>query len=236
MRSFIVVTGIVSGPLAAGAATAADWSGKGTLGGVLARGNTETETFNANLDVATTIDRWTHKFGASVLHTVNDDVTSADRWEARAETNYALTGRSYLFGTFRYEDDAFTDFSYQATLAGGYGYKFIATEATKLEGQLGVGYRKAELQLTGESQDDAILRGAMNYEHQLTGTTLVYDRFLVEAGDENTYLQNALGIEVKINETFALGLDYQVRHNTDVLPGTEETDQVLTANLVYGFK
>jgi putative salt-induced outer membrane protein YdiY len=26
-----------------------------------------------------------------------------------------------------------------------------------------------------------------------------------------------------------------VRHNTDVLPGTDKTDQVLTANLVYGF-
>jgi putative salt-induced outer membrane protein len=76
----------------------------------------------------------------------------------------------------------------------------------------------------------------VNYEHHLTATTLVYERFLVEAGDNNTYLQNALGLEVKINDTFALGLDYQVRHNTDVLPGTEETDQVLTANLVYGFK
>ena len=42
-------------------------------------------------------------------------------------------------------------------------------------------------------------------------------------------------MEVKIAETFALGLDYAVRHNTDVLPGTEETDQVFTVNLVYGF-
>ena len=49
-------------------------------------------------------------------------------------------------------------------------------------------------------------------------------------------MQNQLGIEVKINDTFALGLDYPVRHNTDVLPGTEKTDQVFTANLVYGFK
>jgi putative salt-induced outer membrane protein len=83
--------------------------------------------------------------------------------------------------------------------------------------------------------DDAILRGAVNYEHKLTDTTLIYDRFLVESGSDNTFYQNALGIQVKINETFALGLDYAVRHNTDVLPGTDKTDQVLTANLVYGF-
>ena len=48
-------------------------------------------------------------------------------------------------------------------------------------------------------------------------------------------MQNQLGMELKINDSFALGVDYAVRHNTDVLPGTEETDQVLSVNLVYGF-
>jgi putative salt-induced outer membrane protein len=109
------------------------------------------------------------------------------------------------------------------------------SDTTKLEGQIGAGYRKSELRLTGEQQDDIIARGAVNFEHKLTATTLIYDRFLVESGSDNTFVQNALGVEVKINDTFALGLDYSVRHNTDVLPGTDETDQVLTANLVYGF-
>jgi putative salt-induced outer membrane protein len=225
---------LVIGGLASGTA-AADWSGKGTFGGVLARGNTETETINFNVDVENKVDVWTHKAGASMLRTVTDDITSADRWELRGESQYSLTDRSYLFGAIRYEDDAFTDYDYQATLSGGYGYRFIASDTTKLEGQIGVGYREAELRLTGEQQDDAILRGAIDYQHKLTATTLIYDRFLVESGSENTFVQNALGIEVKINDSFALGLDYSVRHNTDVLPGTDETDQVLTANLVYGF-
>jgi putative salt-induced outer membrane protein len=222
------------GVLASGTASA-DWSGKGSFGGVLARGNTETETINLNLDVENRIAPWTHKFGASMLRTVTDDITSADRWELRGETNYDLTERSYLFGTLRYEDDAFTDFSYQATAAGGYGYRFIMTERTKLEGQIGAGYRQAELRLTGEQEDGIIARGAVNFEHKLTDTTLLYERFLVESGSDNTFVQNQLGIEVKIADTFALGLDYAVRHNTDVLPGTDKTDQVFTANLVYGF-
>jgi putative salt-induced outer membrane protein len=234
MRSAGLAVILAIGGLASGTA-AADWSGKGTFGGVLARGNTETETINLNVDIENKIDVWTHKAGASMLRTVTDDVTSADRWELRGESQYSLTDRSYLFGALRYEDDAFTDYDYQATLSGGYGYRFIANDTTKLEGQIGIGYREAELQLTGEQQDDAILRGAINYEHKLTATTLVYDRFLVESGSENTFVQNALGVEVKINDSFALGLDYSVRHNTEVLPGTDETDQVLTANLVYGF-
>jgi putative salt-induced outer membrane protein len=234
MRSFAMAAVLVPGVLAAGTASA-DWTGKGTFGGVLARGNTETETLNLNIDVENTIDRWTHKAGASMLRTVTDNITSADRWELRGESRYSLTERSYLFGALRYEDDSFTDFRYQATATGGYGYHFIMTDATKLEGQIGAGFRQTERRPDGEKNDDAILRGAVNFEHKLTDTTLIYDRFLVESGSDNTFMQNALGIEVKINDTFALSLDYAVRHNTDVLPGTEKTDEVLTANLVYGF-
>jgi putative salt-induced outer membrane protein len=236
MRKVWMTAALAGGLLAAGTASAGEWSGKGTLGGVVARGNTDSDTINANIDVQDVVDRWTHKLGASILRTTTDDVTSADRWELRAGSNYALDDRSYLFGSFRYEDDAFTDFSYQATLAGGYGYHLIATDTTKLDVEAGVGYRKAELRLTGDQDDEAIARGAMNFEHKLTDTTLVYDKFLVESGSSNTFLQNQLGLEVKIADTFALGLDYAVRHNTDVLPGTEETDQVFTVNLVYGFK
>jgi putative salt-induced outer membrane protein len=235
MRSVGMVAVFAGGLLAAGTASAGDWSGKGTLGGVIARGNTETDTLNANIDVQDVVGKWTHKLGGSILHTTTNNVTSADRWEVRAGSNYALNDKSYLFGSLRYEDDAFTDFSYQATLSGGYGYHLIATDTTKLDTELGVGYRSTEFRLTGESQDEAIVRGALNYEHKLTATTLIYDKFLVESGSSNTFLQNQLGMEVKIAETFALGLDYAVRNNSDVLPGTEETDQVFTVNLVYGF-
>lgn len=235
MRSAGIAAIFAGGLLAAGTAQAGDWSGKGTLGGVISRGNTETDTINANIDVQDVVGKWTHKLGGSILHTTTNNVTSADRWELRAGSNYALNDRSYLFGSLRYEDDAFTDFSYQATLAGGYGYHLIATDTTKLDVEAGAGYRQTELRLTGEQDDDVIARGALNYERKLTATTLVYDKFLVESGSSNTFLQNQLGMEVKIADTFALGLDYAVRHNTDVLPGTEETDQVFTVNLVYGF-
>lgn len=213
----------------------ADWAGKGELGGVLARGNTETETLNGKVDMTNETDRWKHLAGFSILRTVNDGVTSANRWELRGESDYKLSERSYLFGALRYEDDEFTDYSYQATASVGYGYKFIDEEATKLDGKLGVGYRQSELRVTGENQDDAILRGVLDYSHKLTETTTLIDKFLVEAGSENTYLQNVLGLEVRMTEKMALGLSYEIRHNTDVQPGTENTDQVLTANLVFAF-
>ena len=221
--------------LVATAPARADWSGKGELGGVLARGNTETETLNGKIDMTNEVDRWKHMAGFSILRTVNDGITSANRWELRGESDYELTDRSYLFGALRYEDDEFTDYEYQATASVGYGYKFIDKEATKLDGKIGVGYRQSELRASGETQDDAILRGVLDYSHKITDTTTILNKFLVEAGSENTYLQNILGLQVSMTDTLALGLSYEIRHNTDVLPGTENTDQVLTANLVFGF-
>ena len=213
----------------------AEWVGKGELGGVIARGNTETETVNARIDMSREVDRWKHSAGFSMLRTTNDGLTAADRFELRGESNYKLTDRSYVFGALRYENDKFTDFNYQATASAGYGYKFIDTDTTKLDGKIGVGYRQTEQRLTGDKSDNAILRGALNFERKLTDTTLVANRFLIESGSDNTFMQNELALEVKMNSALALGLSYAIRHNSDVQPGTEKTDQVLTANLVFGF-
>jgi len=60
--------------------------------------------------------------------------------------------------------------------------------------------------------------------------------FLVETGSDNTYLQNDIGLEVSINGALALRLGYQVRHNSDVLPGTEKTDTLATVGLIYETK
>ncbi len=110
MKPIGIAAGLACGILFSGAASA-EWTGKGSLGGVLSRGNTDMETVNANLDVATEVGGWTYKLGGSFLNTVEDDVASADRFELRGEANYALTERSYLFGALRYEDDRFTDFA-----------------------------------------------------------------------------------------------------------------------------
>lgn len=227
-------------PVAAAAVLAAfpahaDWKGKGELGLVLSRGNSEAETLNAKVDVGTEMGQWTHTVGFSALRASTENVTTADRYELRGQTNYKLTERSFLFGALRYENDEFSEFDYQATASGGYGYKFIDTESTKLVGQLGAGYRISEVRLTGEEQNEAVVRGDVLFEHQLTPTTKILDKFLVEAGSSNTFLQNELAVEVKMTDALALSVAYVVRHNTDVSAGVEKTDQLTTANIVFAF-
>ena len=163
-------------------------------------------------------------------------MTTAQRWEARGQSGYDLTDRTYWFGAGRYEDDRFSAYDFQATASTGLGYKFIDSERTKLWVQGGPGYRFAEFNQTGESEDSAIFRGDLGFDHQLTETTKIVERFLVETGSDNTYLQNDLGLEVTIKGSLALRLGYQVRHNSDVPPGVDKTDTLTTVGLIYETK
>jgi putative salt-induced outer membrane protein len=131
MRATTATTfGVAVLSLAALPTYAADWTGKGEAGLVIASGNTETRTANAKLALATEIDRWKHQFGGAALYASSDpDGTTARRWEAFEQTDYNFNARNFVFGAARYENDEFSGFEYQAIVSGGIGHKFIDTES-----------------------------------------------------------------------------------------------------------
>jgi putative salt-induced outer membrane protein len=235
MRRVTAIALVTYGMLATSAAHA-EWSAKGEIGASFASGNSENEAVNAAIEVKKTLDRWVHTFGAAGNYGSDGEVTTAERWELRAQSDHTFTDKVYWFGAGRYEDDRFSAFTYQASLSTGLGYKFIDTERTKFWIQGGPGYRYAEVQETGETDDGVILRGDLGFDHQLTETTKVVERFLVESGSDNTYYQNDLGLEVTITGSLGLRVGYQVRHNSDVLPGVEKTDTLTTVGLLYETK
>jgi putative salt-induced outer membrane protein len=88
----------------------------------------------------------------------------------------------------------------------------------------------------GVSDSEVVFRGTLDYDHELTATTSVLDKFLVEAGSDNTFVQNDIALQVKITDVLALAVGYSVRHNTDPQVGFEKTDTLTTVNLVYELK
>lgn len=228
------------------------WTGTGELGLALARGNSRSENLNAKLGFAKEDAQWKHAFSAAALR-AKGEVTgdfdgdgvaeerfelSANRYELGASSAYKLSPRSHIGGAARYENDDFSPYEYQATVAIGYGYKFIDTERTQLLGEFGPGYRRARETDTGQVQSSLIGRGLLDFRYQLTGNTELFNTLLVESGKENTFAQNDLGVSVAMNERFALKAGLQARHNTDVdeAAGIKKTDTLTTVNLVYNFK
>ena len=238
----------IAASLLVGAPAHAEWKVKGELGLVLARGNTESQTVTAKADAVKESDAWKHQAGFSMLYSsAVDDETgeeekTGDRYELHGQSDYKFSERSYIFGSARYEEDRFSPYTYQGIVSAGYGYRFIDTETTKLSTEIGVGYRRTEDRDPPEAENgDTVGRGRIAYEQQITATTKIYDTFLVEAGSDNTYLQNEAGVQVTITDALALSVAYVVRHNTYVPPVAPpereryHTDELITANLVFEF-
>jgi putative salt-induced outer membrane protein len=221
----------------------ADWSGTGEAGLVIADGNTETETANARLLLEAEFGKWLHSGGLSGLYASTDGDKTAQRWELFGQSDYNFSPKTFAFGAGRYEEDEFSGFEYQATLSAGLGRHFIDTERTTLTGTAGVGYKFYEtrdsfddlgnLLEEGDDDSEAILRGTVDFEHFFNETTSFLNNFIVESGSDNTYLENAAAIKVKMNARLALAVGYTIRHNTDPTAGFEETDTLTTVNLVY---
>src|SRR5688572_29799722 len=94
-------------------------------------------------------------------------------------------------------------------------------------------YRGTRDRRIGGRRDPAWRHGLRAPAHQYDQDL---DRFLIESNSDNTYMQNDLGLEVTIMGSLGLRLAYQVRHNTDVLPGVEKTDTLTTVGLIYETK
>lgn len=224
------------------------WSGQGQAGAVLARGNADTTTADVKLDASDTIDQWKHIAHFAFLYGESANFTTAQRLEAAWQTNYQYGKRAFVFGSVNGEDDRFDGFVYQATLATGLGYKFIDSESTKLTGTLGFGYRRLQPEqlvkdpdgrvidrIKGESTSDGVGTAGLDYMQQLTSTTKLTDKLLVQAGGMNTAVANDFAVAVNMTNTLALSFGYGLRYNSNPPAGSKTTDQLTTVNLVYSF-
>lgn len=218
----------------------AQWSGKGEAGVAIASGNTDTKSANARVAVGYKSDGWEDSASLAGNYVRTDGLTTARRWELGAQTRYNFGAHTFWFGAGRYEQDRFSGFDHQGVISTGVGRKFIDSDITHLAGQVGVGFKFFETiaTLVAPASKENELGGvaSLNFDHQLTKTTTVYDKFGAEFTSENNFLQNELGLTVKMTDRLALSLAYAVRHNTDPPPGFKKTDTLSTLNLVYEVK
>lgn len=224
----------------------AQWTAKAEVGAVVARGNTDTDSANVKFDVAREFIKWKQSVGLTAVYASDNMGTTGQRWEARGQSEYDFHTRGFWFGSARYEEDRFGGFDYQTTFGTGAGWRFYDTPVTKLVAQIGVGYKVFETRaaiaddgitiVPAARQTDGIAQGKVELDRQLTDTTRLLNKFLIEAGADNTFMQNDLGLQVKIMSSLALAVGYSVRYNTDPPPGFHETDTLTTLNLVYELK
>ena len=223
------------------------WTGKGQAGYTSSSGNSEGKSANAAIDMAFLDDPWKHAFHLGGLYGQSAGLVAAERWDTSWQTNYDLTTDLYTFGLLSYRHDLFSGFDYQASASVGLGYKFIATDTTKLDAQVGVGYQvlrpeditKLNGAVVGRtllpSENGIAETAAVNYSQALSSTTTLTDKLAVTASSADTLVTNALAVAVKISTKMALSVGYALQDNTKPPAGLKRVDTLETLNLVYAF-
>lgn len=236
------------------------WSGSGEFGFASATGNSRSQNVNAKLGLNQENEQWKNSFFVDALrsksqqkvvdsagNTIEQFNTTANRYDGGASVGYKLDPRSYIVGAARYEHDDFGANLWQGIVSLGYGYIALKDERNELSFEIGPGYKRyrpADVDLVVDgvlvpqqqpTESELVARGLVNYKYKLTANTAFEDTLLVEAGSKNTYLQNDAGLAVSMTRKLALKVGFQVRHNSDVLPGVKKTDTLTTTNLVYSF-
>jgi putative salt-induced outer membrane protein len=227
----------------------AQWTGKAELGYLQSGGNTEAASANTKLDLTHETRRWKNNFFIGALYSENAEFATAERYEARYQTDYKITDRMSWFAALRGEQDRFSGFAYQATASTGASYKFIDTQDTKLDASLGAGYKRSRAEtliktdagevldrIEGEIDNSAVVTLTSNYEHAFTDNTKITNKLLTEHGSDNTAVQNDVALEVSMTKTLALAVGFGIRYNSDPPPLSESTDTLTTVNLVYNIQ
>src|SRR5215468_441678 len=86
------------------------------------------------------------------------------------------------------------------------------------------------MHVSASSLTGAAARGKFEYKHSFNKTTSFSATTLLESTSGNTFVQNDAGLQVKMTNQLGLKAGYELRHNSDVLPGFKSTDQLLTTN------
>ena len=224
------------------------WMGQVQLGIVVTRGTLDTTTANMKFDATDTIGDWKDLAHLAFLYGESGKVSSAQRLEGSWESDFNFTKKTFVFGSINGEQDRFDGFAYQVTFATGLGYKFIDSDTTKLTVNLGAGYRRLQTEtLAAADANDFIMRtpgpqigdgvgtAGLDYAQQLTKTTKLTDKVLMQSGGLNTAVANDIAVAVNMTQSLALSVGWGVRYNSAPPTGTKSTNQLFTVNIVYSF-
>jgi putative salt-induced outer membrane protein YdiY len=211
----------------------------GEFGYIATTGNTETTSIKGKMSAHQELTKWSNDFIIEALYKkdeVNDvEQTTAQKYFLSGQGNYKLSNPDHrIFGFASYEDDRFSSFNYQATLAAGWSHKMWETEESKFNYSIGPGYSFAETN-TGESQNGLIVRGALDYQWKISETANFKQLLSTEIGSDNTKSKSETSVSAKVTEGLSLKVSLILDHNSDVAEGIDNLDTQTAVTLVYSF-
>lgn len=116
-----------------------------------------------------------------------------------------------------------------------YGRTLVDTARTDVDVELGTGFRWQPYVDNGSADTGMVARGSVALRKKLGERTEVTQTTRVEAGRDNTFLRNSLGVQVDLMPNWSLNSDVEVRHDTAANGGSGQTQTEGNVQLQYSF-
>ncbi|WP_404400196.1 DUF481 domain-containing protein [Idiomarina seosinensis] len=224
-----------------------EWEASAELGLLFTTGNTDSESLKGKLNVSRDYKRWRHKGTLDYYTAEQEDQSTgesyetADRLFLSGQSNYkfAEDSRSSLFVFASYEEDEYSGYEYQSTVALGYGARYRYSEDIFADYEIGPGYsryKEIESGIPRESQGTAILRLAGDLQWRISETSKFSALLSSEIGEENTKSRGEVSVSANLNSALAMKFSFAATHNSEVAnESIEKLDTEAAVTLVYSF-
>lgn len=220
------------------------WSGEGELGAFQSSGNTE----SVGVAAALRLDRegidWTHSIRLRADYQRQNGSTSREQFAASYEPRWQFDENIFAYGLAQYERDRIQGFSSRYSASGGFGYRVIDNPKLKLSLKAGPAYRVTDF-TDGTSADRLAGLVGLDFDWQmLDRLKLTQDvEALAETGGEatlifdgaNTTINLVTGLDFRVSNRLRSRLSYKVEYDSNPPAGSEGTDTLTRATLIYGF-
>jgi len=215
------------------------WTGGGSFGFALARGNSQTTNLALGFDATrkTTTDAWVID-AASVYSTdAKTNATTANSFQGLIRYDHNLTKRLFAFAAFGGGYDELQNLNYRIVPNGGLGFHAIASARTTLDLLGGFGYTR-ESYTTGLTNNLLTATLGDEFAYKLTKSTSIVQNlyYLPALNDTSIYHINGnFGIATRINGWLTSNLNFNDRYNSAPVLGNKNNDILFTAGVGFTF-
>jgi putative salt-induced outer membrane protein YdiY len=219
------------------------WTGAIVAGGLITRGNSNTENLNVSVEASRRGDKDRISGNAGYIYSRQEDPsgggkqTTADNWFAAGKYDYFFSEKVYGFGAMRVEHDTIADLDVRLTPSAGVGYQWVETPGFNFATEAGLAWVYEEYS-AGGSDNHFAARLAYHVDKKFNekvalAHNLEYLPSLEDLGDYN--FNTDAGVRVTLTKTMFTELKAEWRHDATTAPGAENNDLRYTLGVGWTF-
>jgi putative salt-induced outer membrane protein YdiY len=203
------------------------WTGAIVAGGLLARGNSDTENLNISIEASRrgADDRISANAGYIYSRQADPDTgdksTTADNWFAAGKYDYFFSEKFYGFGALRVEHDTIADLDLRLTPSLGVGYQWVERPNLNFATEAGLAWVYEEYS-EGDSDDHVAARLAYHFDMKFNERVgLVHNvEYLPSLEDLEDFNVNAdAGVRASLTKT--MFTEFKVEWRFDATPAAD---------------